>query len=130
MFEQNTNKFDKFIDKMEPLLTAKRVLILLSIYPVDIEATSKWKKMARIVIPLACLFTTLCMIAACAAFIFKFISTNLPDCLYSFMIATLYINSMYIMLTAFAGRRKMSRIFEQLSEIYEDSKVFSFVSST
>lgn len=119
---------------MEPLPTTKRTLIWLSICRVDSGATSKWKKIAYILFPSMCLFITLCMVAACGAFIFKFRSINLADCIYSFMVATLFINSTYIMLTAFSSRQKISTIFVQLSEIYDalgEGGVFffSFVSS-
>lgn len=108
--------------KMEPLITVKRVLFWVCIYPGDGRSSSMWKKMVRLLFPLMCLLIAVCGIAACGTFTLRYISTNLPDCVFSFLAVLVYSNSVCFMLNGFAQRHKITRMFRRLSEIVEASK--------
>lgn len=108
---------------MVPLQTNKEILMLVSIYPAEPESTNKWKRIARILFPMLCLAVGIFSIAAHIAFIFAYISTNLTDCLFAFMLVSSLLDPVYTMLIGYINRQKIFSIFEDLSKIYEASKL-------
>lgn len=106
---------------MEPLATTKRILIWMSIHPItnNSERSSKWKSLVRIVFPRLLLMFSLNTMTACTAFIVKFMTTKLDDCLFSFMGFFACSGVFYCMIIARLSRSQVPAIFQKLSTIYK-----------
>lgn len=114
----------KLCFKMQPLFTIKRILIWLCMCPPQ-KSTSKWKKRVYLIFAAVVLFSFLFGLMAHSAYIVKFLSTNFPGCLFAFLGVCGFWGVIYIMTTSFIMRQKISRFFENLTEIYESSKCSS-----
>lgn len=117
--------------KMQPLETTKRVLTWICVYPDANESsnTPLWKAAARIVIVTMLFSVTLCCLAACMTYVIINISTNLDDCLLTFMVFIGFSGAMYTMIVAFFVRSQVPPIFDRLSSIYDDRKYTSITRS-
>lgn len=105
------------------LETVKFVLTWLRLYPAAAnEPMSKWKKLARIAFLPLILFSILSLALACFAFIHKFFSTNLDDCLFTFLGTIVSMATLYTMIVAFRSRREITLVIDQLLIIYDERK--------
>lgn len=110
---------------MQPLVTVKRILIWLCMTPPE-KSASKWKKTQYFVFAFAVIFSFVFLLMAHVAYIAKFLTTNLPGCLFAFLGVCGFWGVLYIMISAFIMRQEMNNIFDHLAEIYEFSKcIFS-----
>lgn len=106
---------------MQPLVTTKRILEWISMYPVAKSTTTPlWKASAHIIIIVMMFGVTLCAIAAYTVYIIENISNNLEDCVFTFMAFVTCCGLIYAMIMAFFTRHQVPSIFQQLSSIYED----------
>lgn len=106
---------------MEPMATARKVLTWLCIVPAD-EETTKFKKLIYIACTSALMVSTICGFLTSSAFIIKFMSTNLEDCLYALIQICATVGDTYMMLVAFILRHKIAALFDRLAAIYRASK--------
>lgn len=111
---------------MRPLATTKRILKWICMYPVEKSSdTLLWKTAARIMIIVMMFSITLFAIAVYAAFIIENMTTNLEDCLFTFMAFITCCGLIYTMIVAFFLRPQVPSIFGQIASIYDDRK-YSF----
>lgn len=108
----------KSYQKMQQLLTTKRVLILLCLCPAD-NSTNKWKKIGHILFALVIFVLILCFFVVNVSSTIKFLSINLQDSLFAFVSAVGIFALIYTMVAAFLLRHRMGDIFEKLSKIEE-----------
>lgn len=107
--------------QITPLITCQRVLTWISVCPVA-KNTSIWKRILFKLFPLVIFITDLAGLIASVVFFYRFISTNLEECLYAvFQIAGLLGMANSIIVT-FIRRHKIPLIFKSLADIYKYSK--------
>lgn len=108
---------------MEPLATAKRVLIWLCVIRPTDEFSSKWKTIVRFAIPLMLFISCMCIVTAYLAFILKNVFSHFEDCIYTFGLLITFITMVYTMIIAFYYRHRVPAIFENLTTIYDTSEL-------
>lgn len=111
---------------MEPLTTAKQVLIWLCVCPVG-KFTTKCEKMAHIMCATVIFFGQLSGVACHLTYLLMFGSVDLKDSVFSFSGTVGFTGIVYITITVYSMRYQMNDILEQLSNIYSNRK-FSFFS--
>lgn len=116
----------RHLKKMEPLKSTKSILTMLSLYPASADDSSsfEWKKLARIAMLPTILISCLSMDLACFTFIYKFLLTNLGDCLFTLLAAIVCMATLYTMIIAFRSRHQIASVVDQLMAIYDDRKCF------
>ena len=107
---------------MKALVTTQRVLTWYRICHANESTTSSWQKMLFSIFSVVCLIANACAVAASVTFLLKFISSNLEESLYALFQCAAYSNVVYIHIAAFLQRKKVTSVFESLTEIYETSK--------
>lgn len=107
-------------ETMEPFPTTKWVMTWTCMYPPS-EPSSIWQKIAYKVSGVILFGVNVFAVAVCAAFIWKFITINLAEALFTFVGIVAFIASFYCMLIAYFLRHRVRNIFVQLSTIYEAS---------
>lgn len=105
---------------MDPLVTTKRILIWMCMYPA--EKLSRWRSAARIAFVVMQFCITLFAVSAYMAFIVENIATDLENVLLTFMAFVACSNLIYVMIVAFFVRHQVPSIFKQLSNIYAAGK--------
>ena len=111
---------------MKALVTTQRVLTWYRICHANESTTSSWQKMLFSIFSIVCLIANACAVAASVTFLLKFISSNLEESLYALFQCAAYSNVVYIHIAAFLQRKKVTSVFESLTEIYETSKKLDF----
>lgn len=102
---------------MQPLMTAKRVLIWLCIYP-SLKAASMLERTAHAVFAVMIFFGLIFGAIAHMAFMIKYGTTDLKGSIFSFNGSFGVSSTFYIMITVFSMRNQISSILDQLSFIY------------
>lgn len=108
-------------EKMDPLVTNKKMLMWLCILPAQAQ-TNQNMKLLYIVTSFTLLTSCFLGLIASVAFMVKYLSTNLEDCLYALFQVSGDASALYMILIAFILRRQIAALFDQLSEIYCASK--------
>lgn len=109
---------------MEPLVTAKQMLIWLRICPSP-NSASKSEKLAHLAFTI--LVSTGQILGAIThmIYLFEFGSTDLKGSIFSLMGAAGFIAIFYVSIIVFSMRYQIREIFEQLSIIY-DTREYTF----
>lgn len=106
---------------MKPLETSQRVLTWLCGYPPD-KSETKRMKIAYIAFTLSVITGHLLTLLAGAAFIYKHVSVNLEETLFSLFHTVGSLSMLYQSIGTIVLRRNLMTIFEGLSRIYSESK--------
>lgn len=108
---------------MEPLVTTKRVLIRLDMYPADDDdkTSIKWKIFSRIIIASFFMHSLIGLIGTLTAS-YRLMSIDLQQSLLALISVTAIFNIAYNIVASLFLRNKTKRIFTQLSAIYGASK--------
>lgn len=108
--------------QMEPLVTARRILTWLSMYPAE-KSSNKWKRIVYTAFSLILVVCALCEFVSLLTFILKYISINFEECLFTLVVCIAFINIIYAMITSFFSRHLIPSIFEELTLIHEASEL-------
>lgn len=109
---------------MEPLVTTRRCLIWLCIYPAN-ESTSQWQKLAHTISATTALTGLICGFVSSLVFSWKYVSIDLGRSMFAFTFAAAEFTAIYMALVGMIlMRRKICTIFDKLSTIYKASKIF------
>lgn len=104
---------------MKPLKTFRRCLIWLSAY----ESSNNRQKLVYTVFTVATLALQIGVFTACSVFCWRFFSTDLGKCIFTFMVANCIFGSIYMTIIAITTMRpRVVEIFKDLSTIYKTSK--------
>lgn len=106
---------------MEPLITSRKCLVWLYVYPAD-ESSSKWQKLAHATFATYIIVALIGVVAACYAFSWKFASIDLGKSVYAFMLVFDQFTAIYAVLAGFLLRHKFGKIFDNLTTIYQARK--------
>lgn len=109
------------LEIMNPLEMNQRVLTWVCGLPSN-ESTDKWKKIARIVFTFSVIIGYVCSLAASTAFIYKNVSIDLEESLFSLFHNFGAANMLYLSIATVIFCRELANIFEGLSIIYKESK--------
>lgn len=106
---------------MKPLVTAKRMLTWLSVFPIDknVSITKRLGYMSFTAIILTCLLSA--MISSSVFFV-KYISIDLQQSLYAVLHLTLVVQALYMYAVIYRMRNKTKLAFEHLTNIYDQCK--------
>lgn len=107
---------------MEPLVTAKQMLIWLCICPSP-KSSSKSTKIAHILCTILVFMGNVLGTITHSMFLFKLSSIDVKGSVFSFMGATGFAGMIYVMITAFSFRYQVRAILDQLSIIYDTRKL-------
>lgn len=107
--------------QITPLATCQRVLTWISVYPVANDI-SIWKKILFKLFPLVIFATDLAGLTASVVFFWRYISTNLEECLYAIFQISGLLGMANSVIVTFILRHKIPLIFNSLANIYETSK--------
>lgn len=103
--------------KLKPLPTTQRVLSWICV-ETDDESINSSKILFSFLIFTANLFGLISSVA----FFLKFVSINLEQSLYTMFQISGTISTFYVSFIVFFSRRKISKLFQSLSKIYDDCK--------
>lgn len=107
---------------MKPLETNKKVLTWLSICPLDKNAN--WnQKLVRIAFSFVFIGNQVVAFAGSLTFFLKYVSVDLEQCLYALFQLAAEVSVMYMLTIAFVQRYKITALFDNLSKIYDASKI-------
>lgn len=107
---------------MKPFATSQRVLTWFCIC--SDENTTKWQKFAHVSFTMfVAMFVFIAALMA-GTYGFKYISIDLEEALYAIFPFFGLLSGVYIIIIAFFSTTKINAIFETLSVIYKDSKIF------
>lgn len=126
-FSPNCSYFSQYLSiikvEMQPLATTQNLLKWIGLWPIDEMLNNSKRESAVRVIRVILLFAiTLSYMVACAVFIVENISTDLEDCLFTFMIFIIYGGVIFTMIVGFLIRHQVPSIFEQFASIYQVRK--------
>lgn len=108
---------------MEPLITNRRILIWLCIYPAA-NTASNLDKMWHIAFTVVVLFGQFCGTVPHFVYFCMNITGDLEGSLTAFMGFTSYLVITYIMLSCYLQRKQISQIFAHLTNIYDSRKQY------
>lgn len=114
---------------MEPLFTARRVLIWLLLYPTADGVISNWTRLGRRLLPQFTFVLFLGSIISSLCFIMEFGSTNVEATLLTSAALVVYAGLLYIIAVAFFSRSRIVAFLRQLSKIFDISKYLSNLSN-
>lgn len=106
---------------MKPLVTNRRMLTWLCLYPNEETSTNR-KKIARIVFSVANFIFVLSFFASSVAYLVEFVSIDLRHSLYALLQIFGGATVLYILVIAFHLRHKFPALRENLSQIYQECK--------
>lgn len=106
---------------MEPLMTNKKVLMWLSVYPFA-DGASKWKKKLSILLAFYVFISQICSVVASVAFFLKFMSTDLERSLYAIFQVFACSSAAYGVGFAVVMSHEITNTIDKLSEIYKMCK--------
>lgn len=106
---------------IEPMVTSRRVLTWLNIYPVE-ENSSKWQKILYGIILSMDIFILTFFVTANAIFIYKYVTVNFEYSLFAFYLITVEISMVCTVLMAYFIRHKIKNIFTKLMRIFDECK--------
>lgn len=112
----------KNLNKMQPLAPSKRALTWFSIC--SDKNSTKRQKLVQLYFSIFVSVSVSCGTMASVIFTFQNITTNLEDSLYSMFQISGLSDSVYIFIVAPILRHKISAMFQSLSAIYENRKIF------
>lgn len=105
---------------MKPLKSIQQALTWLCVLPFD-KSTARREKVASLLFVLATMCINLCALAASMAFVFKYKSTDLTECLFALIQISGFVNATYTIIVGFFIRRRIPGIFKKLTDIYDAS---------
>lgn len=105
---------------MKPLVTNKRVLTWLCVYPAD-RTTSSTMKLAYVIFSCVVFFGILISLIASWAFFLKYASIDLEVALFAASQIAAASGILYAIIMTLFSRRKLTAIFLKLNEIYDAS---------
>lgn len=106
---------------MQPLQTNRQVLRCLCIYPVE-EDAPKWKRCAYIGCYLGGVLVSSSFIISSVLYGQKFLSIDVSESMFGLYQSVGVFNTLYMALTAFFLRDKITAIIEELNTIYKKCK--------
>lgn len=106
---------------MKPLVTNRRVLTWLCVYPAD-ATTSKLKQLAYILFSLIVFAGILSSLMASIAFFWKYVLVDLEVALYAVSQIAAAASILYAIVMTLFSRQGITNIFQKLTKIYETSK--------
>lgn len=109
---------------MEPLVTNKKVLILLCVCPPD-KSASVGHKIACILFALVIFILNASVVEVHLSYFSTFFSINLADSLYALMYGIAFFAPVYGMISTLFVRNQFGGIFRELSVIYRASECSS-----
>ena len=108
------------MQKTEPLVTNRRVLTWLCVYPSE-RTTTKSQQLAYLAFSFIVFTGILSSLIASVAFFIKHVSTDLEVALYAVSQIAAAASILYAILMTYFQRRGIATIFQQLAAIYERS---------
>lgn len=109
--------------KKEPLIKYREFLVWYSVYPAD-ENTPKWKKCAHIMSSCLICFIHLIATECSVAYLIKYLSVDLEKSLYAILQIVACFSAFYACIVMWLTRQKVTKMFENLSKIYNKCKTF------
>lgn len=106
---------------MNPLISCRRVLTSLCIYPAD-NTLNKLQKRKRIITSLAIMVLLVTGLVASFAYAVKFKSTDLNGALFALMQVLAFITVLTEYIVAFYKRDEIRDVIISITEIYDASK--------
>lgn len=106
---------------MIALVTNRRVLTWLCVYPAG-EAVSKSKKILYLLFSFIVFIGILSSLIASIAFFIEYVSTDLEVALYAVSQIAAASSVLYAIVMTLFSRQGIARVFEQLTNIYNQSK--------
>lgn len=106
---------------MTPLKTHKQIWTWLCVCPPN-KNTSKWKRVAYMILASAIIAFEFTAVIASLAFIVKFMRTDFEGCLHALFQCIGYVGITAVMIIALISRRKIFWIFEELTKIHQKCK--------
>lgn len=110
-------------NKMRSLKTNQQVLTWLCVFPPE-KCVSTWKRIADIAFTLIIVVGQLLCVISSASFIWKYVSTNLEESLFSLVHSIPGSGTLYQGVVILILRRSLIAIFDQLSKIYDKSEIY------
>lgn len=111
---------------MKVLSTNQSLLRFFFVFSDD-EPINKCEKLCYAITTLAILLAHICAVAAGMGFFLKFISVDLVKAFYSLFNIFGDVSVLYISIFLLLQRKKIVGIFKKMSQIYDESKLFSKV---
>lgn len=112
--------------EMQPLSTAKLMMIWLSVDPADDLTTTPGQRFGYIVHTLVVLIMSVICFFACVAYCSKYYSIDFDGAAFGFMGAVGELWLIYFLIAALRMRQQIGNVFMGLSTIYKNSK-FNFI---
>lgn len=112
-----------FISRMEPLVTNKKVLVLLCVCPPD-KSMSIGNRAICVIFALVVFILNASVVQVHFSYFLTFLSINLAESLYALMYGIAFCAPVYGMISTLFVRNEFGGIFKQLSAIYRNSKCF------
>lgn len=107
---------------MKVLVTNRKILTWFCACPAD-PFTSKWQKLAYKTFSILSCILLSSLIVSTAIFVGRFISSDLEESLYTIFQVTGTSPALYFTIAALNSQHKIAAIFENLSAIYNTSKI-------
>lgn len=118
----------KNMAQMEPMKTNRKVLQLLCMYPLEPKqnnkATSDGQRTLCVAFTAMTIITLSILGAGSAAFIARFVKTDLESALYALFPTSAVIGIMYMLFIGIMSKGKIAAMFENLSGIYTLCKYY------
>lgn len=111
--------------KMKPLVTNQRVLTWLNVCPVE-ETATKREKNLYFTFNVFILIIALGMMIGSVLFLIKYWSIDLEAALLAFFQISVMFGFLYMTLTAYVLRQKITAIFTNLTDIFNESNCSLF----
>lgn len=106
---------------MKPLVTCQRVLTWVSVFPVE-KNTTKRKRLLFKILPMLLLISNIIGVISSSLFCWKYIKIDLEGSLYALFQVAGMLGMSNIIIVSFISRKKVPKIFENLSQIYKSCK--------
>lgn len=111
----------KLCINMKPLAIAQQILMWLCVLPFHSDTSSR-VKVFSITFTIVAVVSQVCAFAATVAFSLKFMSIDLEQSLFANSLGVTFLSMIYIVVVLLFLRSKIPGIFEELSQIYTESK--------
>lgn len=106
---------------MKPLAASQQMLTWFCVLPVS-KSTIWWRQLLYIIFTGAIFIGHCCSIVSSVAYFIKFISTDLEEALYALFQIVSSASMAYVMIVTPFLRHNIRTLFENLHEIYMESK--------
>lgn len=106
---------------MKPLVLAANALRWFCVFPAA-ESTSRPQKLCYFLFTLVFYITLFGAVVPSAVFFLRFVTVNLPECLYSVFQVSAGISGVFMVIFAMLSKQKIKKFFIALERIYDESK--------